>query len=61
MAFLRDKQEMDANQFQINKIEIIRQKFEECKRLREGNRSGLGLGLGLEGSSIGDNGSSFLL
>ena len=61
MAFLRDKQEMDTSQFQMNKIEIIRQKFEECKRLREGNRSGLGLGLGLEGTSIREKGSSFLL
>ena len=57
----------------MNKIEIVRQKFEECKRLREGKRpafglgfdSGLGLGLGLEG--IGESGrknnfgNSFLL
>ena len=72
MAFLRDRQEVDASQFQMNKIEIVRQKFEECKRLREGKRPAFGLGfdsglgLGLEG--IGESGgrknnfgNSFLL
>ena len=53
VAFLRDKQGRDASDFQVNKIEIIRQRFEQCKRMREGKHggldSGLGLGLGLQG------------
>ena len=55
VAFLRDRHERDASDFQVNKIEIIRQRFEQCKRMREGKHgldSGLGLGLGLQ--SIGE-------
>ena len=67
VAFLRDKQGRDASDFQINKIEIIRQRFEQCKRMREGKHGGLdsGLGLGLQGigetSGKHNEGHAFLL